>query len=324
MAGVHDGEDPVDLSAVQELLLRVERLDHGPRVCQAGGLDEYAVQRRAALLADARPQVGGLRVRAPQDALDGIDQVAAHGAAEAAVVQDGDGLLRLRGGAGVLDQLVVYADLPNLVLDDGELHAVVGPKYVVKQRGLASAEEAGENGDWHLGGLLGAALPRLDLACRQPRPRQPLRQPRAHRRGGTPARILQQVPGRLEVPQGAERLLQLQEAQPALGEDLRQRPPRGRRGARAFEDGAERAGVREEGLRLDGQGVDLVLVREGLHLPHGDLHGLQGLPPGRCSLRLRAPGGPAGHGCHPAAARHRGRSGRRGGRRGRRRREGDV
>ena len=83
-------------------------------------------------------------------------QVAAHGAAEAAVVHLDD-LLFL-----VLHQdVVVDAGLAELVLDHGDLLAVLLGEDAVEQRGLPGAEEAGEDGDgdevFLCGGLHGSA-----------------------------------------------------------------------------------------------------------------------------------------------------------------------
>jgi hypothetical protein len=71
----------------------------------------------------------------------GHDQVAAHGAADAAVVHFHDLL------AGVLHQdFVVDVFLAELVFDDGNAHAVLFLQDAVEQGGLAGAEEAGEDG----------------------------------------------------------------------------------------------------------------------------------------------------------------------------------
>ena len=71
------------------------------------------------------------------------DQVAAHGAADAAVVHLDD-LLVAR-----LDDVVVDADLAELVLDHRDALAVVLLEDAVEQRGLAAAEEAGEDRHRH-------------------------------------------------------------------------------------------------------------------------------------------------------------------------------
>ena len=69
------------------------------------------------------------------------DQVAAHGAADAAIVHFDDLF------AAVLHQdLVVDVFLAELVLDDGDLQPVLLAQDAVEEGGLAGAEEAGQDG----------------------------------------------------------------------------------------------------------------------------------------------------------------------------------
>ena len=77
-------------------------------------------------------------------AADDADQVAAHGAADAAVVHLEHFLV------GVHDEVVVHAELAELVDDDGIFAAVVLAEDAVQQRGLAGAEIAGQHGHGHL------------------------------------------------------------------------------------------------------------------------------------------------------------------------------
>ena len=67
-------------------------------------------------------------------------EVAAHGAADAAVVHLEHFLV------GADDEVVVDADLAELVDDDGVLLAVRLGQDAVEQRGLAGAEIAGQHG----------------------------------------------------------------------------------------------------------------------------------------------------------------------------------
>ena len=69
------------------------------------------------------------------------DQVAAHGAADAAVVHLEHFLV------GADDEVVVDADLAELVDDHGVLLAVLLREDAVQQGGLPGAEVAGEDGD---------------------------------------------------------------------------------------------------------------------------------------------------------------------------------
>ena len=75
------------------------------------------------------------------------DEVAAHAAADAAVVQLEDFLVRLD------DELVVDADLAEFVFDHGDALAVIFGEDAVEQRGLAGAEKAGDDGDGNEGGV---------------------------------------------------------------------------------------------------------------------------------------------------------------------------
>src|SRR6185436_3009321 len=106
-------------------------LRHRPGIGHAGGLDDDAVELERALAA--------LVLQAAED----LDEVAAHGAADAAVVHLDDAFVRL------FDDLAVDADLAELVLDHGDLLAVVFLEDAVQQRGLARAEKPREDRDWH-------------------------------------------------------------------------------------------------------------------------------------------------------------------------------
>ena len=94
------------------------------RVGQPGRLDDDALERlHAAVVAPA------------QQVLQGRDQVAAHGAAEAARREQDHALV------GRLDEEVIETDLAELVDDDdGALEGRVA-QQIVEQRRLAGAEE---------------------------------------------------------------------------------------------------------------------------------------------------------------------------------------
>jgi len=68
-------------------------------------------------------------------------EIAAHGAADAAVVHLHHLLI---GGE---QQMMVYSDLPELVDDHGDAAAVLGSQNAIEQRGFARAEKAGEDND---------------------------------------------------------------------------------------------------------------------------------------------------------------------------------
>src|SRR5690606_11786110 len=80
-------------------------------------------------------------VTPPAQVAEHADQVAAHRAADAAVVEFDDLFVRV-----LQQQLVVDPLLPELVLDHGDAVAVVLAQDPVEQGRLAAAEEAGEDG----------------------------------------------------------------------------------------------------------------------------------------------------------------------------------
>jgi hypothetical protein len=127
--GVHHGDDAVQPELALHLVVDEEGLGHRAGVGHARGFDEDVVE-----LVPAFHQVA-------EDA----DQVAAPGAADATVVHLEDLFL------GADDQLLVDADLAELVLDDGDALAVLGGEDVVEQGRLARPEEAGQDGDGDTG-----------------------------------------------------------------------------------------------------------------------------------------------------------------------------
>ena len=126
--GVGDGDHRVELGLGLDLVVHEEGLGDGRGVGEAGGLDQDAVEA-------ARPL---------HQALDDADQVAAHRAADAAVVHLVDLLV------GFDDEVVVDADLAELVDHDGVALAVVLAEDAVEERRLAGAEIAGEHRDGDL------------------------------------------------------------------------------------------------------------------------------------------------------------------------------
>ena len=137
--GVGDGDDGVELGLAADVLVDEEGLRHRRRIGEAGGLDDDGVELALA----------------PHQPVDDADQVAAHGAADAAVVHLEDFLV------GADDEVVVDADLAELVDDDGELLAVRLGQDAVEQRGLAGAEIAGEHGDGNFVGHFALRWPPL-------------------------------------------------------------------------------------------------------------------------------------------------------------------
>ena len=127
--GIGDGHHRVELGPGAHVVVHEEGLRHRHRVGEPRGLDQDAVEA-------ARPL---------HQPLDHADQVAAHRAADAAVVHLEDLLVAFD------DEVVVDADLAELVDDDGVFLAVVLGEDAVQERRLAGAEIAGEHRDGDLG-----------------------------------------------------------------------------------------------------------------------------------------------------------------------------
>ena len=108
-----------------DILVDEEGLRHRRRIGEARGLDDDGVELALA----------------PHQPVDDADEIAAHGAADAAVVH----LEHFFVGAD--DEVVVDADLAEFVDDDGVFLAVRLGQDAVEQRGLAGAEIAGQHGD---------------------------------------------------------------------------------------------------------------------------------------------------------------------------------
>ena len=121
---VHQRHHRVQGDLALDVLVDEERLHHRRRVGEAGGFDEDAVEAALAL------EQGG----------DDVDQVAAHGAADAAVVHLEHFFV------GVHHQVVVDALLAEFVDDDGVFLAVLFGQDPVQQGRLARAQVAGQHG----------------------------------------------------------------------------------------------------------------------------------------------------------------------------------
>ncbi len=125
--GVGHGDNSIEPGVLLHVLVDEEGLRHRGRIGQSRGLDDDGVELALALHQPV------------QDA----DEVAAHGAADAAIVH----LEHFFVGAD--DQVVVDADLAEFVDDDGVFLAVVFRQDAVEQRGLAGAEIARQHGHWN-------------------------------------------------------------------------------------------------------------------------------------------------------------------------------
>ncbi|MFK4715567.1 hypothetical protein ABIF56_006269 [Bradyrhizobium elkanii] len=122
--GVGDGHDRVEPGVLLHVLVDEEGLRDRRRIGKAGGLDDDGVELALAL----------------HQAVHDADEVAAHGAADAAIVHLEHFLI------GADDEVVIDADLAEFVDDDGVFLAVVFRQDAVQQRGLAGAEIACQHG----------------------------------------------------------------------------------------------------------------------------------------------------------------------------------
>ena len=127
-ADSHLASATVTTASSRAVLLHVlvdeEGLRDGSGIGEAGRLDDDRVELALAL----------------HQAFDDPDQIAAHGAADAAVVHLEHFLVRAD------DELVVDADLAEFVDDHGVTFAVRLAEDAIEKRGLAGAEIAGEDG----------------------------------------------------------------------------------------------------------------------------------------------------------------------------------
>ena len=125
---VHRGDDAVQPAGIARVRLGQQRMGHRGRVRQARRLDRDAAERRQLASVTALPQH-----------IQRIGDVAAHGAADAAVLQQHGVLDRL------LDQQMIQAHRAELVDDDDGIGERRLPQQVVQHRGLAAAQEPGDD-----------------------------------------------------------------------------------------------------------------------------------------------------------------------------------
>jgi len=122
---IHERDDCINQELCLHLIVGEKCLHDGSRVSETRGFDENAIE-----LVPAFHQIA-------EDA----DEVAAHGAADAAVVHLKEFLFR------VDHEFVVDADLSKFIFDHGDSQAVLFGEDAVEQGGFACSEKAGENGD---------------------------------------------------------------------------------------------------------------------------------------------------------------------------------
>jgi hypothetical protein len=131
--GIGQRDDGLHVVLPREGPFAEEGLQHRHRVVRAGKLQHHALEGRhgaTCAVGEQRPE--------------GLLEVRAHRAAEAPVAEQGD--LALGGGR---EQRLVDADLAELVHHDGGVAALLALEQGLHQRGLARAEEAGDEDDGH-------------------------------------------------------------------------------------------------------------------------------------------------------------------------------
>ena len=159
MSGINDGDDGVELQVRLHLLVGEKRLRYRAGVGQSGRLDQDVVELVLAL----------------EELAEDTDEIAADGAADAAVVHLEDFFL------GLDHQILIDADLAELVLDNGDALAVLRGQNVVEKRGLASSEKAGQDGDRDTGVIrhVEVLFVERDSSCNHSMRRQQPKKPRS-------------------------------------------------------------------------------------------------------------------------------------------------
>lgn len=125
---IHQGQHAIQRKGAQDAWLRHKGLQHRRRVGEA---------------CDLHDDTGNLLTirHAARQAFQGLDEVAAHSAAQAAGIQQNRFIIQS------FDQQMIQADLAELVDQHGGIAHLGQSQQAVQQRGFASPEKAGEHGD---------------------------------------------------------------------------------------------------------------------------------------------------------------------------------
>mmetsp|Transcript_67804 Transcript_67804/g.189269 ORF Transcript_67804/g.189269 Transcript_67804/m.189269 type:complete len:318 (+) Transcript_67804:588-1541(+) len=140
--GVDERHNAIEPREGLDLLVDEEGLRNRCRIGQACRLDDDAIE----------PQ--NTSPLAHRKLLQHCDQVLSHCAADAAVHHLNDFLVSLHLGV-LFDELIVDADLAELILDDCDLLPVRRRQDMVEKRRLATAKEAGNHGHRNAAIVLG-------------------------------------------------------------------------------------------------------------------------------------------------------------------------
>ena len=122
----HHAVEPV---AQQQIGVRHGGVQHRRRIGETRGFQQHPAKSAAAV------------VEIAQQGFQRVDQVAAHGAAQAAALQQHHVV------ADIFHQQMVEADFAELIDDDGGLGERGVLEQTVEQTGLAGAKKAGQHGE---------------------------------------------------------------------------------------------------------------------------------------------------------------------------------
>ena len=123
--GIDERDNGVQAKLLLHFWVGEERLGHRGGISEAGGLDENGIEPILAL----------------HQPTENTEEIAAYGAANAAVIHFENFLVRLN------DQLVVDAHFTELIFNHRNFFAVLLRKNTIEQSGFSGAEEASENRD---------------------------------------------------------------------------------------------------------------------------------------------------------------------------------
>ena len=127
MMGIHNGDDRIQSYPLGEKIIHEERLSHRTRIGKTCRLDKNDIEA----------------VPSFHQVAENADQIASNRAANAAVVHLEYFFVRID------DQRLIYANLAELIFDDGYSLAMLLAEYAVKESGFARAQKASQHGYWY-------------------------------------------------------------------------------------------------------------------------------------------------------------------------------
>ena len=146
--GIDRRDDGADAIQPGQRRVRQESLDQRRRIGEPGRFDDDVIETRNLV-----------RLARVIKIVERGDEIAEHGAAQAAVFQHHDGVVAARG------EHVIETDFAEFVDHDGGVRHRRIAHRAVEQRRLAAAEKAGEDGDGRMGQACYLLPRRHALAC---------------------------------------------------------------------------------------------------------------------------------------------------------------